>query len=149
VGNKMDGETYGIELAIDWHPLDWWHFEAAYSYLQIQLHIDEDSTDMISENEEGESPHNKFSLRSSMELGKNVEFDLWLRYVDNLSGRGIDNYITLDSRLGWQPSKNFELSIVGQNLLDSQHPEFGTPLFINTFPTEVERSVYGKLTWRF
>jgi len=147
--NKMDGETYGVELSIDWHPLDWWRFEAAYSYLKIQLHIDEDSTDTISENEEGESPLNKFSLRSSMELGKNVEFDVWFRYIDSLPGRNIDDYFTIDSRLGFHLSKNLEFSITGQNLLDSHHPEFGTPLFINTVPTEVERSIYGKLTWRF
>ena len=38
--------------------------------------------------------------------------------------------------------------IIGQNLLDNHHPEF-LPDFINTRPTEVERSIYGRVTWSF
>jgi iron complex outermembrane receptor protein len=53
--------------------------------------------------------------------------------------------VALDVHLGWRPTKNLELSIVGQNLLDPQHPEFGTP----ATRTEVQRSVYGKVTCRF
>jgi hypothetical protein len=41
-----------------------------------------------------------------------------------------------------------EFSIGGQNLLDNQHLEF-IPDFINTAPTEVKRTVYGSLTFRF
>jgi hypothetical protein len=41
-----------------------------------------------------------------------------------------------------------ELSISGQNLLDNKHLEF-IPDFINTAPTEVKRTVYGSLTFRF
>ena len=39
-------------------------------------------------------------------------------------------------------------ALVGQNLLDHSHAEF-TPTTIRTLPVEVERSVYGKLTWKF
>jgi iron complex outermembrane receptor protein len=102
----------------------------------------------MSESAEGESPHNQFSLRSSTDLGRDVELDLWLRYVDDLPAHDVDNYITVDARLGWQPVENIELSVIGQNLLDSHHPEF-TPEIIDTVPTEVQRSVYGKITWKF
>jgi len=68
--------------------------------------------------------------------------------VDSLPALGIPSYITLDARLGWRPTPNIELAIVGQNLLDNQHPEF-TPTFIPTRQTEIERGVYGKITLRF
>ena len=39
-----------------------------------------------------------------------------------------------------------ELAIVGQNLLDERHPEFGTSPLIRSPQVEVERSIYGKVT---
>jgi len=147
-GNKMQGETYGIELVANWQALDWWRLQTAYTYLQIQLHLDGDSGCTLSERTEGESPHHQISLRSSMSLPGDLEFDLWIRYVDNLPRQDVGSYITFDTRLGWKPHKDIEMSIVGQNLLDSNHPEFW-PEILSTFPTEVERSVYGKITWQF
>ena len=83
-----------------------------------------------------------------MDLVKNIELDLWVRYVDNLPAQDIDSYTTLDVRIGWKPYKSLELSIVGRNLLDSQHPEFKGEILANPF-TEIERSIYGKITWRY
>ena len=52
----------------------------------------------------------------------------------------------MDLRLGWFPTENLEMAVVGRNLLDDQHPEF-VP---QTGPQrEVENSVYGKVTLRF
>jgi iron complex outermembrane receptor protein len=60
----------------------------------------------------------------------------------------VSSYVELDLRLGWMPIKNLEFSITGQNLLHAHHPEFN-PSFLQTQRAEVERSVYGKITWRF
>jgi iron complex outermembrane receptor protein len=148
VDNKMDGRTYGIELAAEWRVSDRWQLKAAYTYLQEQLRLDGDSQDISSEDGEGENPHNQLSLRSCMDLPRNVEFDLWARYVDNLPSQDVGSYVTLDARLSWRPRYDLELSLVGQNLLDDHHPEF-TPEIIDTSSSEVERSVYGKVTWQF
>jgi len=146
--NKMEGKTYGVELAVDWRTFDWWRLQGAYTYLHMQLSLDGNSRDTTSESAEGESPHHQISLRSSMDLVRNLELDLWVRYVENLPSQGVGSYVTLDARLGWKPHKNLEVSIVGQNLLDSYHLEF-EPEIIDIFPTELERSVYGKIKWQF
>jgi len=146
--NEMEGETYGIEVAADWRASDWWRIQASYTYLQIQLELDRDSGDTISESAEGESPHHQLSLRSSMDIVRDLALDLWVRYVDDLPSQDVDSYFTLDVRLGWKLYGNVELSVVGQNLLDDQHPEY-KPEIIDTIPTEVERGVYGKVTWQF
>ncbi|MDY6844037.1 MAG: TonB-dependent receptor [Thermodesulfobacteriota bacterium] len=146
--NKMSAETYGVELVADWQAMDWWRFQAAYTYLQIQLHLDGDSTDVVSASGEGENPHHQVSIRSSINLWEDLEFDFWLRYIDELPSQNVESYVSLDIRVGWNPSKNIELSIVGQNLFDSHHPEFIQELY-TTIVTEIERSVYGKITWRF
>jgi iron complex outermembrane receptor protein len=77
-------------------------------------------------------------------LPANLEFDTTLRYVDELPNQNVRRYVALDVRLGWRPTKNLELSVVGQNLLDNQHPEFSSPL-----RTEIQRGIYGKLIWRY
>ncbi len=146
--NKMDGETYGVEVTADWRASDWWRIQASYTYLQIQLDLDRDSGDTISESAEGDSPHHQVSLRSSMDIVSDLALDLWVRYVDDLPSQDVDSYITLDIRLGWKLREDVELSVVAQNLLDDQHPEY-KPEFIDTIPTEVQCSVYGKVTWQF
>jgi iron complex outermembrane receptor protein len=74
--------------------------------------------------------------------------DLWLRYVDSLASQAVGSYFTLDARLSWRPVDNIELSVVGQNLLDDQHPEF-EPEILEQSLVELERGVYGKITWEF
>ncbi|HET7623859.1 MAG TPA: TonB-dependent receptor, partial [Verrucomicrobiae bacterium] len=100
---------------------------------------------------EGSSPQNQFSLRSSLDLPRGVSLDAALRYMDNLPTFHIGSYFELDARIGWQISKNLELSIVGQNLLHDRHAEFG-PSYINTQNgsiSEIPRTIYGKISWRF
>jgi iron complex outermembrane receptor protein len=70
-----------------------------------------------------------------------------LYYVDHLAKLRTAGYVRFDTRLGWQATRNLELSVVGQNLFDHRHREFGATPNVN--PTSVERSVFGKLTFRF
>ena len=83
-----------------------------------------------------------------MDLPHNVQFDSVVRYVDSLPAWNIPSYVALDLRVAWWPTKNLEISIVGRDLLDNRHPE-SAPSNVATVTTEVERSVFGKITWRF
>lgn len=147
--NKLHGETYGVEVAADWLAFEWWRLQASYSFLEMQLRLNSDSNSELFLNfTQGTSPRHQGSLRSSMDLGRGIELDLWVRYVDRLPFFNIDRYVTCDARLAWKPTRNLELSLVGRNLADNQHPEFDSTI-ITTAQTEVERSYYGKITWRF
>ncbi len=149
VDNKMFGETYGVELSGNIQATSWWSLHPAYSYLQMQMHIESDSTDTLNPLTEDATPHHQFSLRSAMDISKEVELDLWLRYADNLPQYDLSGYLTLDARLGWRPTESFELSIGARNLLDDRHPEFGDPGLVRIVAREVERSFYLKGVWRF
>ena len=61
----------------------------------------------------------------------------------------VDQYLSLDVRLAWRPRENFEVAVVGQNLLDSHHPESGSNPLVRAPLIEIQRAVYGKVTWQF
>lgn len=147
--NKLNGETYGAELVANWQLTEWWRLRALYSYLHINLSREKGSRDTISQAAQGNSPQQQLALRSAMDLPWRLAFDLALRYVDRLPNLHVGSYTVLDVRLGWRPTQSLELAIVGHNLLEKHHPEFSPSTFINTQPTEVQHSVYGKMTWRF
>ena len=146
--NRAYGETYGGEVAANVQLADWWRLRASYSYLQVQLHLKPGSQDATREGDEGNSPHNQVTLRSEMELPWHLQLDAMGRFVDSLPNQNVPGYLSLDVRLGWRPSEHFEFSVVGQNLLDNQHPEFGSAI-VSSPRTEVQRGVYGKITIRF
>lgn len=115
------------------------------TWRDIQLHPKSGSTDTSQELQEGDSPHHQVYLKSRMDLPHGLQFDVSYRFVDTLPHQQIPSYSALDARLAWQLNETWELAVVGHNLLDPQHPEFGTPANRN----EIERSVYGKVTCRF
>jgi iron complex outermembrane recepter protein len=151
IDNVGGGETYGVELVADWRPTNYWRLAAGYSYLEMDLG---DTSIGRKKRAERGSPQNQINLRSYLSLPHNLQFDTTLYYVDSLNVLSAINtlvpireYYRLDARLAWQPTENLELSVVGQNLLDPVHQEHVELTFSGTsFP---ERSVYGKLTWRF
>ena len=147
VENRMDGETYGVEVTTNCDITDRWNLTVSYSYFQIQLHLDESSRSTAEDIYEGSSPHNQLCIKSELNLPYNLEFDQLLYYVDNLSFQDVKSYFRFDVRLGWRPVEDLDVSISGQNLFDNQHQEFEQGNGTNF--TEVERSVYGKITWRF
>lgn len=149
IGNKLHGYTYGLELAADYRMMDWWRLQAGYTFIKLDLELDNSSGDTTSEAQEHESPQHQFSLRSSMDLPYHIELDLWLRAVDNLDAKQVSSYTTCDLRLAWSPIQNLELALVGRNLFEGRHLEFKQELLNSASSSEIERSIYGKVTWRF
>jgi iron complex outermembrane recepter protein len=155
VANDISGYTYGFDASATWRVLDWWRIQPTYSLVKMDLHAhaygpgleDNASVTQI----EGTSPENQFAIRSSMDLPHGLSFDTSLRYVDGLSYFAINSYFELDARLAWQINPHWQVAIVGQNLLHSSHAEFG-PTYLGTQNgniTEIPRSVYAQVTWRF
>ena len=150
--NNIKGASYGAELAADWKVADFWTLQAAYSYLKMDLR----GSDFTAPGTALSSPQNQLSVRSSLALPRQVSLDLWLRYVDRILsgfpdtrlGQPVEDYVTLDARIAWQAMPNLELSLVGQNLIDNRHKEFAQEIFAPK-PTQVPRSVYFKVDWRF
>ena len=82
------------------------------------------------------------ALETSREV---AVLDVQGRYVDCI--RYVPSYLTADVQITYRPAPQWEISLVGRNLLDRQHPEHGFEPLATT--AEVPRSFYGKITWRF
>jgi len=153
--NNMKGNTQGIEVDVHWNVTRWLELHANYTRLEIDLDLVNGSMDTQSLSAEDASPTHQANLWLAADLDSNLELDAAIRYMGkldiDLSAAGLPptgGYLALDARLGWTPRPGLELALVGQNLLDSHHPEFN-PDFIFSLPTEVERSIHGKVIWKF
>jgi iron complex outermembrane receptor protein len=146
--NNMTATGYGIEAAVDWRALHWWRLRLAYAWSKVEVHLRPRTIDILSGSSEDSTPRHQASFESQMNLPGRTELGATLRYVGELASLNVDDYWNLDLRFGWQARDNLSLELVGQNLLHSQHEEF-SQLILPTVPTEVQRGVYGKFTWRF
>ncbi len=134
---------WGFEIAIDWQPMDILTIRSHYSFLD-----DQSKGKMMSGGNQQTVPHHQFLISTGIDITSQVQVNLTGRFVDRIADQQIAAYYGFDVHLIWQPVQNLELSFVGQNLLDSEHAEFYEKT-IETQPTEVKRSIYGKLSWRF
>jgi len=145
--NKLYGETYGSEIAAHWQVNQKWKLSGGYRFLRMRLHTENSSTNTsIAARKERESPQNILHVRSQLNLLDNLEFDTTVYYVGSVPHYSIPSYARLDMGLTWNISENMDFSVIGQNLLDKSHPEFGDD---GVIATEVQRAIFGKLTWRF
>ena len=158
--NNGKGEGYGFEAVADWLALSWMRFSLTYSYLQSSFGWQDPS---IAQNQlkafvERLSPRHQVGLSSAIDLSAAWQANCRLRYVDSIEGRSsldlledegtrIDASFLLDLNLVWKPSKDLEILIAGQNLLNNSQLQYVAEL--HTPPTEIERGFYIKATWRF
>ncbi|MGH2361782.1 MAG: TonB-dependent receptor plug domain-containing protein [bacterium] len=142
--NKMKGYTYGVETWGSYRVFDWWRMSAGYNYLKEKLGFEADSRDANTA-AAGNDPAHQFSARSAINLPQNLEWDVGLRVIGALASPDVRNYVTLDTRLGWTFMKGVELSLIGYNLLDHDHPEFGAA----PNRSELARAFYAKIVWSY
>ena len=144
--NVIQGHTIGTEIAPDWKITSWWQVRGSYSYLHMSLRDKTGFTDTgnLLSAYMGSSPSSMVALQSFFNLPKHFELDQTYRYSAALPAQGVGSYSTADLRLGWHLGEGLELSLVGQNLLQPYHVEFGGdpgPL------VGIKRTVFGKITW--
>lgn len=150
--NNLEGETHGVEFNGTYQLLDHWRLQGSYSLLKESLRVKPGKVDFSNALNETADPENQLSLRSSLDLPSDAEFDAGLRWVDALHNNNgptpgaVPSYFELDVRIAWHPTRQIELSLVGQNLLHDHHPEYGFP---SATREEVGRNIYAKVAWRY
>lgn len=150
--NGIEGETYGWELSMTWQVTDWWRLTTNYNRLWEDLRIAEGETDINSAYNEVADPAWQIQARSAFTLPYRISINPAFRVVDRLlinnggTQAVVPRYAELDGRIIWSATDNMEISVAGRNLLHKQHVEYGPP---GPERLAIQRSVYGKLVFRF
>lgn len=147
VSNDLYGHSFGGELAANWNVTDAWRLSASYSLIELKIHHSQPDPLGQSIYDERASPHNQFQVHSYWDVLKNLQFNASAYYVDSL-GVGVPSYVRVDLGVVWRPRDGLELSAGVQNLLDNKHGEFGGLRVVNV-DSQVPRTFYGQLAWRF
>jgi len=143
--NMADGTARGIEMWGNWQALPNWRLSAGYVAQRTGTTLMPGSRDVSGATGLSTSdPRNYWMLRSLYEIRRGHEFDVTVRQSGKLERPMVPAYTAIDLRYGWKIRPDLELSIIGQNLFDPRHPEWGAALFRN----EYERIVFFKAVWR-
>jgi iron complex outermembrane receptor protein len=145
LANALKGDTSGGEIAPDWKPSDWFEVKGSYSYLHLYVHDKPgftDNSNTVSDN--GSSPHHQAVIQTLLDINGGFQLGLTYRYVSSLSAQKVAAYSTGDARLGWHTSNGWAMSVVGQNLFQPHHAEFGSD--VDTI-VGIKRDVYAEITW--
>ncbi len=148
--NAIAGTTNGIEIAPSWTVTPWWKLSGSYSYVGIDFHANAPGSDISATGSvptyEGSSPAHQVKVQSNFNIGRRFEFDQAYYYASALPAQNVHAYQTMDGHFQWNIRKELSFSVVGQNLFQPHHYEWGTG-----DPTEapigIRRAEYVKLMW--
>ncbi len=147
-GNATKARTYGGEVSIDCQVTDDWKLRASYSHFESDVGFTANAPAGTTDPFSISYPRHQAQVWSQHKLTPTVSLDLNLRYVDGVNVNSpVSDYTALDARLAWAPNRNFELSLVGRNLLDGGHPEFGSNYFFTA--TEMPRELFVTARYHF
>lgn len=141
--NNMVGTSTGFEAALDWNPHENIKISMQYSYLHMSL----EALDPTQEGAEKIYPRHQGGVNIFWNINSHWTLDTSINYVDDLVAFDIEAYTGININLGRKISENLYINLIAQNATDPSHREFGSVSDINV--GEIERSIFGKLTWQF
>ncbi len=141
--NEMEGTVTGIEMWGAYQAMPRWRLTAGYMAARTRLELKPGSNDSTATSAAGKAPSNSWQLRSALAIAEDGELDVAVRHVAALAAPDVPSYTALDARFGWRLQPNLELSLVGQNLLDADHGEYGSIATRSRIP----RTVLLEVQW--
>ncbi|MEO5926384.1 MAG: TonB-dependent receptor [Bryobacteraceae bacterium] len=143
--NGIQASSSGGEITnlVDLRP--GWRVRSSYSLLLLDAKRQAGSIDASTVGQlEGDTPAHKVVLQSFFDLPKRFEFDVAFRYISSIPNQKVPQYATADVRIGRTLGHGLELSLVGKNLFQPSHVEYGG---IPNGLVGIKRSAFLKLTW--
>jgi outer membrane receptor protein involved in Fe transport len=140
--NSFDAIAKGIEVELNLPVTPWWTVKANYTF--------EETENKRANKDISGTPKHKFNLASSFTFKNGFTLDARAHFVDETKWSGltdstkVDDYLRLDIRISKKLfNDKVELSLVGQNLTDSLHPETSD----GTTTYETDQLIYGQITF--
>ncbi|PQP02467.1 TonB-dependent receptor [Massilia phosphatilytica] len=142
--NLADGLTRGIEAWATWQAADAWRLSGGGVVQRVGTTLEPGSRDQSGTTGLFTSdPTHYWQVRSAYDLSASQEFDVTVCHVGALPRPGVPAYTAVDARWGWRIRPGVELSLIGQNLFDPRHAEFGSP----ATRSEYERALAVRVVW--
>ena len=143
--NGIVAQTTGGEINSLWDIKDWIRVRGSYSLVRVDARRKATSNDSSTVRQlEGDTPRHKVVLQSAFTLPKDFELNLTYRYVSAVANQLVPAYSTGDFRIGRQLIRGLQLEVVGRDLFQPSHPEYGgSPGAL----VGIRRSGYIALTW--
>lgn len=142
--NKLKGDTYGLEVSMEYQMTDDWKLIGAYSYMEMDF----DFGGRLEAFLNSFYTRHQASLQSRFTLFHTVETDLWVTYTDGVEVQNQPEIWDLTLRLGWQPSPKWQLELVGHNLLHDHKKQLNSEV-LSMVSSEIERGAFLRLTCQF
>lgn len=146
IDNRASGRSYGLEISSVWQPAP--RLRLTGWYALVNLDVDPDPGSASEGASAGDSPEHHVHLRGRVLLPHDLTLEAGWWWRDERVNQGVPPRDRTHLRFGWQPTPGIELSIVAENLVDDGYREFGDNLH-QPLATRVDRSVHGRLRWRF
>ena len=145
LSNPVTGEIYGGEVLVRWSPLRQWRLTANYSLVRKSIDVPwiEPAVLMFVI---GEDSKHQYGMRSTVSFGPNWDWDVTARSIGRLEPFDIEGYTELGTRLAWRPALDWEIALIGNNLLHDSHLEAMSELG-DFAPTAIERSISLQVRW--
>lgn len=144
--NQGEATTYGAELWGSWQPASSWRLHAGLVVQEFDFSTKPGSEDQSESTAlAARDPSYYMQLRSSHNFSRGRELDFILRRVDRLEvdDSEVPAYTELDVQFALPLSERLHLSVVGQNLINRRHVEFGSEPSRSVY----ERMLLAKLVW--
>ncbi|QAU34519.1 TonB-dependent receptor [Janthinobacterium sp. 17J80-10] len=144
-GNMAEGTARGIEMWGNWQATSRWRLSAGFVAQHTDTALKPGSLDISGATGLAtRDPSNFWTLRSQFDFARGQEIDITICHTGKLERPLVPAYTAVDLRYGWRVRPDLELSVIGQNLFDPRHPEWGAA----PGRSEYERSVFIKAVWR-
>ncbi|HZH38186.1 MAG TPA: TonB-dependent receptor [Flavisolibacter sp.] len=142
IQNGSEARSWGAELSANYQLFSIWRLRGGYTFFAKEIKAKEGRN--FNPEYLGNDVRNQGMLQSILDLPGHFQLDLVGRYLDPLAKTfataRVPSYLTMDARLAYV-NKGWELAVVGQNLGEKNHTEFGT--------IRIPRGFYAKIKARF
>jgi iron complex outermembrane receptor protein len=145
--NLLAATSSGVEVSAHWTPTMWWRLDGGYSTFHLTPHASPASRDTAAASFDGNAPREQWQARSSFSFARGVELDALLVHAGAMPNLQIGAYTRADARLQVPLTRGLSFSVVGQNLFDPAHAEYGGQ-GVPVATTLVPRSASINLVWK-
>jgi iron complex outermembrane receptor protein len=147
--NNLNGTTRGGDFTVGWQIVPSLRVEGTFTTIHTELdqYVPSSPPDASIAGLIGSTPKYEYKIRVQWDPARNWSVDAALRHFDELPGPELPAYTGMDARIAWRPREEWEIDLIGRELLDPQHGELSKN-FIGPQVRETSRSVFLRATYR-